>query len=233
GLGYAPLNPPPPREPNPWLLRDAQPRSEATNQVPAAREVPKEADRLAQPHVAPGSPPKLNGGASSGNGAHGAHEWKACHVEERAVGASAVASEGRGDMHQPPRNESQRHQQQWPQSDFSQPSVLEQPYYRDLQQTDDAGSAAWEQESNDFSSFPGQQLPDIRTGQERQAVTSSGGGLDRDRLGRSPEEAIQATLMSAIEAAPQVEALLQSSSSIGHVRGALSVLVASDVLFST
>ncbi|CAE7466018.1 unnamed protein product [Symbiodinium natans] len=237
GLGYAPINPPPPREPSPWLLRDPQPRSLQGETAPQEARAPphhEAGNRFSQPPLEPPEPSRKNGDASVGEQRAPRREGEAGDPwpveDQQAVGGTRLANETHAGMRQSQHTDLRR--QQWPETEPLQPSVLEQPYYKDIQQVDDAGSTAWEQESNDLSSLAGQ-LPDSRLGQEREMFASS--GMSHDRLARPSgiDEAMKAAVMSAIDAAPGVEALLQNSSSIGHLRGTLSVLLASDILFST
>jgi len=189
GLGYAPINPPPPREPNPWLLRDPQSRSE-----PAQQEVDP---RSARPCTGAAEPLRSNGDVRP------LDPWQVEELEDkRALARTAMAN---GEIHDIEMHQSHGHRGEA--FDRPEPSV-------DLQ-------AAWEESKDCFL-----QPPDRRTEAE---------GMNHDRLGKGfdIDEAVKAAVTSAVEAAPQVEALLQSSSSMGHLRGTLSVLLASDVLFST
>ncbi|CAE7031952.1 unnamed protein product [Symbiodinium sp. CCMP2592] len=197
GLGYAPINPPPPREPNPWLLRDPQSRSEPAQQ---------EADTgSARPYTGAAEPLRSNGDVRPSD------PWQVEEVvDKRALARTAMAN---GEIHDDIKMH-QSHGHRGGAFERPEPSVPERPY------TDLQAAGAWE-ESNDCFLQP----PDRRT--------EEGMNHDRLRKGFDIDEAVKAAVTSAVEAAPQVEALLQSSSSMGHLRGTLSVLLASDVLFST
>lgn len=255
GLGYAPSNPPPPREPSPWLLRDPQ---EGHGQ----QQVPSEARFGAQPEHPQSESHASFSEVQSYQAWQKADAWPASpensissmpsmpsrpsrpsrfnQEDEMVNGYRPHRMEEVIDWQSPERNgrngrafESTNESREWER----QPAIFhEQPEAVHEIPTEDP----WLQEENfskrqDWNSHdpiepqrqPGKFLEQLPDPAEPERRMPT---LPRKTTGY--EQALQA-LASATEAAPRVEAMLLSSASTGSQRAELSVILGIEVLFQS